>query len=171
MRWIAVALAAFTRPLPSARNPGEAAIVKDDRATRAVTGVEDARVHEQQRDERHNRHGEPRRGATPEDGQNRDAREKQPKAQPRKARMRLLESLMLFGASVEPLPICGLYGRTFPSAFHRYSVRVVPAVSANVSTLSACQSPMLNACDTMRAPGLSCLVRIGRNFRLDADKR
>ncbi len=30
---------------------------------------------------------------------------------------------------------------------------------------------MLNECVTMREPGLSCLVRIGRSFRFDADSR
>ena len=30
---------------------------------------------------------------------------------------------------------------------------------------------MRKACDTMRAPGLSCRVRIGRSFRFDDDSR
>ena len=47
----------------------------------------------------------------------------------------------------------------------------VPSASTNVSVLSACQSPMLNVLVTMRAPGLSCLVRIGLRRRFDADSR
>jgi deoxycytidine triphosphate deaminase len=41
----------------------------------------------------------------------------------------------------------------------------------NESVFSGCQSPIVNACDTMRAPGRSCLVSIGRNFRLDEESR
>ena len=63
------------------------------------------------------------------------------------------------------------YGRYWPSNRQRYSVRRLPRASLNVSTVSACQSPMLNACETIRAPASSWLVRIGRSLRFDDDSR
>ena len=63
------------------------------------------------------------------------------------------------------------YGLTVPSCRHRNSVRVLPRKSVKRSTWSADQSPMLNACETMRAPGASCSVSSGRSFRLDDESR
>ena len=58
-----------------------------------------------------------------------------------------------------------------PSAVHRYSVRRRLAVSVKVSTFSGVQSPKPKLCATMRVPGLSARVRIGRSFRFDADEQ
>ena len=63
------------------------------------------------------------------------------------------------------------HGRTRPSVRHRYSTRIVPLASVNVSFFSGSQSPMPNWCDTIRAPGRSTLVRIGLSFRFDEVSR
>lgn len=47
-----------------------------------------------------------------------------------------------------------------------------PAALVKWSVLSAGHSgPMLNACETMRAPGFSWRLSIGRSFALDDDSR
>ena len=63
-----------------------------------------------------------------------------------------------------------LFGEFAPTV-HTYSVRLVPLASVNVSTLSGCQSPIPNWCDTMRAPGFSWLSSRGRSYTFEDDRR
>ena len=57
---------------------------------------------------------------------------------------------------------------TCPSALHE--IQRPTSVRREVSTTRS-QSPIAKLCDTMRAPGRSCFVRIGRSFTFKADSR
>ena len=78
----------------------------------------------------------------------------------------------LVGAQARaPGGVRGGYGRTMPSAIHRYKVRRWFEESVKVSTFSGVQSPNPKLCATMRVPGRSARVRIGRSVRFDAVSR
>jgi hypothetical protein len=168
---IAITLAPLSRSLPGMCQPREPTFVERRGTRRSIASVQDARVNEQQRNEGDDGQRQPREACPAQRKNDENGAEKDREPHPGQPRMARLEPLGIPAARGETLSIGRLYGRTLPSAFHRYKVRVVPDVSTNVSTLSGCQSPMLNACETMRAPGLSCLVRIGRSLRFDADSK
>ncbi len=70
-----------------------------------------------------------------------------------------------------PLEAGGGYGRTIPSAVHRYNVRRWLPLSVKVSTFSGVQSPKPKLCATIRVPGLRARVSIGRSFRFEEVSR
>lgn len=126
---------------------------------------------EQQGNERDQRNREPRRARAAEHDDQQCGQKEHPETQRREQGVPLVETCDRRRPLRQPGPILSRYGLIFPSAFHKYSVRGLLAVSVNVSTLSGSQSPMLKAWDTIRAPGLSCRVRIGLSFRFDADNK
>jgi len=171
MAGIAELLAAFAAAHPGVGEARQAAIVERRCPRRAIARVQHACVNEQQRDEEQDGDRQPRdaRAAQADDERNRREENRQPR--PRQPGVLPLVAIDLASPRGQTVAVEGLYGRTLPSVFHRYSVRVPPELSMKVSTLSAFQSPMLKLCETMRDPGFNWEVRIGRSFRLDADSR
>ena len=169
---IAEPLAALAAAPSTVSESREATLVKGRGARRAIARVQHARVDEEQRDEGEDRERQPRhalRGRATATSADRGDEDRQPA--PRQRGVPALRAGRVGSPRGEPFAVDVAYGRTLPSVFHRYSVRVPPdGVDERVHLV---RLPVAHAEVVRHDPraGLQLPVRIGRSLRLDADSR
>ena len=119
----ALFLTALAAPLPAAFHSGKPAFVERCGSQRTVTGIEHSCMNEQQDDKHDQRDREPWHRRTTDDEREGDSEQEQAEASGREPAVLTFEAGAFVATLGHPRSIRRVYGRTLPSAFHKYSVR------------------------------------------------
>jgi hypothetical protein len=119
VRGIAKPFATLAAALPSVFNPSKPALIERCRSQCPITRVQDAGVNEQEGDKGEEWNQQPRQARAPDNNRDPQTGEDQREAGRRQPSVQALEPITLGSPRGQSRTISRVYGRTFPSAFHR----------------------------------------------------